>query len=115
MATFKELPEQEKLSAVKDRFVQLLSEVAIDKERVKLAQYLPKPVDPGSSATDEQKEAFAKASEHYAKVEKILSNSKLAKDCICGGCLEPDIGNTMPPELKFLVKAAREEAEKQSY
>jgi hypothetical protein len=114
MATnFKDLPQQEQLSAVKDRFVQLLADVAID--RPKLANYLPKPTDPGESATDEQKTAFKAASEHYQEVEKILGNAKLAKDCICGECLEPDIGKEMPKALKFLVKVARDEAEKASY
>jgi hypothetical protein len=113
MAKYSELPQQEQLTAVKDRFVQLLADVAIN--RSKLTNYLPKPSDPGSSASDEQKAAFAKATAHYADVEKILSGAKLAKDCICGECLEPDIGKTMPVALKFLVQAAREEAEKASY
>ncbi len=114
MATsFKDLPQQEQLSAVKDRFVQLLADVAIQRE--KLNNYLPKPTDPGESASDEQKTAFKAANEHYQEVEKILSNAKIAKECICGECLEPDIGKTMPVALKFLVKIAKDEAEKASY
>jgi len=113
MAKYVDLPEQEKLSAVKDRFIQLLAEVAM--ERPKLNNYLPKPTDPGTSATDEQKAAFTEATAHYAEVEKILGNAKLAPDCICSECLEPDIGKELPKALRFLVKAAREEAEKANY
>lgn len=132
---FGDLNELEKIQYIKDGFVLLLEQLALDKYKLKEYLKLEKPktivaaVDKNVSeeknkqlqqkAEAENKkneEEFKKKEDLHDKILETISKLEKNKYCTCGTCFNLDITNgIIPSELEVLVDIARTEAAERNY